>query len=469
MSILAPPYVMEERRNYKEYLDQLLDEEGCFDPNQIAVMISVVERQSVRRRDDFALKSWISGRGAPIYNRELKVGDKVVKNKINNKIQINMPKRLVKIRAGYLGGSPVKYTIDSDYYDGYPNSEDAIERAFQILDKFKRNSKLGSLHNETIKSCTAYGQAGRLMYAGVTPFNTEEAQLLCMFVPGYDCFFIYSEEWWRPELSIRYITDDGKSFDVYDKKRVTKIRDGKVSEVQDHLMGWNPLIPYFNNSDAQGNIDDCFSKVNDLDEQRSNLSSLFTSQRLILKIFQDVDVNEEEVDNTIQNGYIKLTTDENGNGKVYFEELRIDSAPVETHIEKIEAAIYKDATVVNLEDKTFGNESGEAKKFYLTTMESDCLETENSVMTSDAIMISVLANWYNRQNTQEVLVPESVKMSWSRNLPNSWKDEVDNFAKVWNKVPGERAYELLSFIDDPSSEYAKFTEEQEALYGPGPV
>jgi hypothetical protein len=448
---------MAERIDFGYLVPKLVGEDGTFDSANVSIIQDILDSNSYRRSDEVALRNWYRGTGAPINTRTPKKGDIEVTNKINNKIQQNYLRRLTRIRTGYLGGNPVKYTLNSDYY----KSEDAINSAFINMTKFMKQSNLNDIHSESIADCTLYGQSGLLLYIDTPPFSDDKKpSILAMHVNGYDCLFLASRIWWMPELSIRYVYEetDSVTVEVYDSKYIHTITDGLYISKTEHKLGHNPLIPYYNNIDRLGNMEDSLSKINDIDEQRSNLSSLLTTQGLVLKIFKDVDIDTDTVEKTEQMGYIKLKTNESGQGEVYFEELNIDSDATEKHIEELDRSVYLDAGIVNLDDKKFGNESGEAKKYYLISMEANCVDTEAKHKASDYIMWGIVSAFYSRINVP--LVADSIEIEWQRNLPTAVSDEVEAFSTVFGKVPIETAYSLLSFIKDPVSEALAYQEEQ---------
>lgn len=452
MSVKSSPYTMSVRPEFGYYVDKMLDEDGLFNKD-MTVIDQVLSINTSRRSDELELRDWSLGFGAPVNTRVLKKGTTTVTNKINNKVQHNYLKRLTRIRTGYLGGNPVKYTLDSDYYN-----EGDIDAAYRAVADFSSQSNLTDIHSETVADCTLYGQSGRLLYIDTPPFKQDaKPTIMMMHVPGYDCIFLAKYQWWMPEISIRYLNDEAHSIEVYDKKFIYTCSGGTVVSAVEHKIGYNPLIPYINNTHRTGNMEDCLSKINDIDEQRSNLSSLLTQLRLVLKIFQDVDIDIENIEQTEQMGYIKLKTNENGQGSVYFEELNIDSAATETHIKELDRAIYLDSGIVNLDDKQFGNESAAAKKFYMIPMESNCVDTESKFRASDYVLWGIVANFYRSIGVN--LYPDSINANWSRNLPYDMREDVDIAALLWDKLPRETLYSLLPFIKDPTTEAAKYAEE----------
>jgi len=456
MSTLIAPYTMSERIDFGYLVPQLVDDNKLFIPSQLNIVKEIIADNSYRRNDELDLHEWYSGRGAPINTRKLKKGDVEVTNKVNNKIQHNYLKRLTRIRTGYLGGQPIKYTLNSDYY----LKAGQIDTAYDVLHKFIDQSNLSDILAENIADCTLYGQSGRLLYVDIPPFGKDNDNvIMAMHVKGYNCIFLAEKKWWMPEISIRYLTSS--IYEIYDWKYKYVVNNDIISEPQEHMIGYNPLIPYYNNVAKTGNMDDCLSKINDIDEQRSNLSSLLTSQRLVLKIFKDVDIDTDTVEKTEQMGYIKLKTNEEGQGDVYWETLRIDSAATETHIKELEKAVYMDSGIVNLEDKQFGNESAAAKKFYLISMESNCIDTESKFKASDYMMFGILSNFYAKLNI--LIDPESVNAEWARNLPYEASEDVDNFNKLYGKMPLEELYQILPFIADPTGLSNKFMEESKKM------
>lgn len=453
MSVKVAPYTLAERVDFGYMIPQLVDDNNLFDTTKIGILEEIIGDNSYCRNDELDLHEWYSGRGAPINTRKLKKGDVEVTNKVNNKIQHNYLKRLTRIRTGYLGGQPVKYTLDSDFY----SNEGDIDKAYSALHDFISQSNLPDILAENIVDCTLFGQSGRLLYVDQSPFSANnDNTILAMHVKGYNCLFLAERRWWMPEISVRFLS--GISYyEVYDAKYKYTVNEGIIESIDEHMIGFNPLIPYYNNAAKSGNMDDCLSKINDIDEQRSNLSSLLTTQRLVLKIFKDVDIDADTVEKTEQMGYIKLKTNEDGQGDVFFEQLRIDSAASENHIKELEKAVYFDAGIVNLEDKQFGNESAAAKKFYLISMESNCIDTESKFRASDYMMLGIVSNFYQNLNTP--LQVDSIKSEWVRNLPYEMGEDIDSFVKLWGKVPIETAYEVLPFVKDPSTLAKRFVDE----------
>lgn len=457
MSVKVAPYTMSERIDYGYMVPQLVDNKGLFDTTRIGILEEIIGENSYRRNDELDLYEWYSGRGAPINTRVLKKGDVEVTNKVNNKIQHNYLKRLTRIRTGYLGGQPVKYTLDSEFYQ---NGE-GIDSAYGALHKFVTQSNLSDILAENIVDCTLYGQSGRLLYIDKSPFSTNSDNvILAMHVKGFNCLFLAERRWWMPEISIRFVSGTNL-YEVYDAKYKYTVQEGTIIKIEEHMIGFNPLIPYYNNASKSGNMDDCLSKINDVDEQRSNLSSLLTTQRLVLKIFKDVDIDADTVEKTEQMGYIKLKTNEDGQGDVFFETLNIDSDASETHIKEIEKAIYMDSGIVNLEDKQFGNESAAAKKFYLISMESNCIDTESKFRASDYMMFGIVSNFNQKLNIP--LQVDSIESEWQRNLPYEASEDVDNFVKLFGKVPLEEAYGILPFVKDPTTLAERYIDESKKV------
>lgn len=425
---------------------------GAMDSTVLKDILSVA---APRKIDEAGLKAWSRGIGAPILTRKLTIGGKEVENKINNKIQHNFPKRLTRIRTGYLAGNPVQYSINEQEFTG---TEQQLKEAQYRLKEFYIKSNMSNIHSETVSDNTSIGQAGRLLYIDNTEPNNPIVK--AMFVEGESCIFVGKGV--HPIFSIRLIDSD--NIDVYDDSSIYHYTNASsdivLSSTEEHNLSSNPLIPYYNNIDTRGNFEDSLGKINDVDEQRSNLSSLFTNQRLAMKIFTDLDVDDNAIEQNIQQGTLSIKT-KDGKGSFHTEQIIIPSEPLERHIEELERSIYLDAGITNIEDKQFGNESGEAKKYYLIPMESNCKDTETKHRASDLRMLTIWADYWRSLGVS--VDPINIDVVWNRNLPVSRKDDADWLTAMEGRAPRAFVYSKMDTIENPEQLASQFEEENEAL------
>ena len=82
-------------------------------------------------------------------------------------------------------------------------------------------------------------------------------------------------------------------------------------------------------------------------------------------------------------------------------------------------------------------------------MEANCNETEAKFKAADAVMWDMIGKHYSSIGLP--LRGDSISGTWQRNLPSAVSEEIDNFAKVYGKIPLVEALSLLSFIEDPEA------------------
>ena len=436
MSVKLPPYTTAEVPHTTEPIETGKDIQDVLDEWQMRLI------------DEASIRSWAKGQGAPILTRRLtrKFKDQVIeaKSKINNRIQHNFLKRIIRIRAGYLGGNPVRYS----------HAEDAVQ---ELITGFVDRGGLSDVHAMNISDCTAIGRSGRLIYIGE---SRGEPHLFVKHVPGERCIFV--GDMYEPSHSIRVISED--TIEIYDTSNRTICKHGstgwEVQEVDPHNLKHNPLIPYYNNTDRMGNAEDCLSKINDIDESRSNLSSLFAQQRLALHVFKDVDISTDQLEQCVQMGHIVLKTMD-GQGDYSIETIPIPSEPLEKHIEELEKAVYLDSGVTNIEDRVFGSESGEAKKFYLLPMEANCKDTESKFRRSDYFMWRIFCDYYNQFGFS--IWPEDIEATWTRALPVSRKEDAAWLATTDGRVPKRFIFANMDTVEDPVALADEFEREEERV------
>ena len=385
----------------------------------------------------------------PIFNRIPRFDES--SDTVNNKLNNDFFSDIVDFKVGYFAGKPVGYsystTKESEEMTG---GEEAIDVATKALTDFVTRNNMYDVDMQTTKYATICGYSGRLFY--IDPEGNERV----MPVSPFETIVLSNTNMTEPEYAIRYYSvkdiNDRTVWKVefYDSEFIYYY-EGSLSNLvfinkQPHLFDYCPLQGIPNNEELMGDAEKVLSLIDAYDRTASDSSNEIESFANSYMVFENVQINEEEIKKAQKSGAISFFNG-GGNGKVYFLTKDINDTFNENFLNRLEDNIYRFSKTPNLNDESFGSASGISLKFKLTGLETKCGMFEAKMMSAGTYMFKLLASaWSKKKITVD---PLQCMMEFKRNFPLDVASEADTVQKLKAAgLPDEIAFKVLSFIDD---------------------
>lgn len=398
--------------------------------------------------------------GVPIFGRRPRFGggEETINHKINN----DFFSEIVDFKTGYFAGNPIAYSYSDtresledtgDTGDNATEMEAARDAASKAITDFVTRSNMFDVDMECTKFASICGYAGRLFY--IDPDGEERV----MVVPPNECIILSkTRDITQPTFGVRYyrvknIQDNEiVKAEFYDAETIYYAEGGsesnlKIVEKQPNLFGRCPLQGIPNNREMQGDAEKVLALIDAYDRaisDNSNESDAFANAYMV---FENINVNEEEMHKMQVSGAFQFATGSNG-GKVYFLTKEINDGFIEHHLERLEENIYRFSKTPNLSDEAFGTASGISLKFKLTGLETKCGMFEAKMISAGTYMFQLLASAWEKKTIK--IDPLQCCMTFKRNFPLDLLSEAQAVqALIAAGMPDRVAYEIaLSCVED---------------------
>lgn len=398
--------------------------------------------------------------GVPIFGRRPRFADG--NDAINHRINNDFFSEIVDFKTGYFAGNPVAYSYSDtqesfddtgDAGDSEKEKEKARDIAAKALTDFVVRSNMFDIDMECTKYASICGYAGRLFY--IDPLGDERV----MVVPPNECIILSkTRDITQPTFGVRYYTTKDISdntivkAEFYDSDFIYYAEGGsiaalKITDKQPNLFGCCPLQGIPNNREMLGDAEKVLALIDAYDRAISDANNESDAFANAYMVFENISVNEAEVQKMQVSGAFTFTSGPNG-GKVYFLTKEINDGFIEHHLDRLEENIYRFSKTPNLSDEAFGTASGISLKFKLTGLETKCGMFEAKMISAGVYMFQLLANvWAKKQIKVD---PLQCAMSFKRNFPLDLVSEAQAVQSlIAAGLPKRVAFDVaLSCVDD---------------------
>ena len=383
--------------------------------------------------------------GVPIFNRMPRFDE--ASDTINNKLNNDYFGDIIDFKVGYFAGVPISYSYSSnDESIEDTGGVEAVDEATKTLTDFIARNNMFKVDMQTTKFASICGYSGRLFY--VDPEGNERV----MPISPFETIILSSTDITEPEYGIRYYSYK----DIHDKT-IWKVEfyddkfiyyyEGNLSNLkfvksQLHMFDYCPLQGIPNNAEFMGDAEKVLSLIDAYDRVLSDANNEIESFANAYMVFENVKIDKNIVEQAQKTGAISYFNGA-GNGSVHFLTKDINDAFTEHQLDRLEENIYDFSKTPNLKDESFGNASGNALKFKLTSLETKCGMFQAEMMSAGTYMFKLLASAWNKRKIN--IDPLQCMMDFNRNFPMDIASEADTVQKL---KAAEIAFKVLSFVDD---------------------
>ena len=408
--------------------------------------------------------------------------------KIDNRVSVSFPARIVENRVGYLLGEAQRVVISRMIPKGQGllgKTLGVVKTAFggkvtqeledkytqedkDLLADFRAENDMPDQDVEVGKYMAACGYAGRLLSLADS-VNKEtgkpEKYVKVEVVEPWACLFLATGEIYDPTYALRAYTEadeSGKEIRILRFYTVDKIFVFAFNEMgravytheEEHAFGGVPLIGYPNNGELLPAFWRGISKIIDYQERVSSRSSELEAERDGYTVFLDIDISEKERESARKKGGVLGHSKKGCSHPARIERLEkhIDTAAHKDHLERLKEDVDRDCGHVDLDDeKVVGAASYIALKLKTLPLEIQGMMFQKKFVAADLQIYWLLFN-YVHTTTGRFLYYRDVSTTWIRSLPKNLPEEVDMVTKLKGVTSDVTAFSVASFISDPEKE-----------------
>jgi SPP1 family phage portal protein len=264
--------------------------------NVVAVLEEAMKLHEKNRSEIDYLWKYYKGE-QPVLQRS-----KTVRPEICNRIVENRANEIVSFKVGYLCGEPIQY-VGRTCEESVTTSVGTLNEYMFLVDK-------PALDQEVVEWGMICGTANR-MVLGNDAYTSEsdEAPFEMFTLDPRDSFVVYSNDVKRRRmLGVKYNTDDfgTKTFSAYSDNLYFTIKDGKVTEVKAHALGFEPIIEYPANNARLGAFEIVLPLLDSINNIESNrMDGIEQFVQAFVK-FINCDITKEDFEALKDLGAIKV-------------------------------------------------------------------------------------------------------------------------------------------------------------------
>lgn len=388
----------------------------------------------------------------PIFNRKPRFPES---DPINNKINNDFFSEIVDFKVGYFAGKATSYSYSTtEESEETTGGEAAVTLAGKTLSDFMTRNNMFDVDMETTKLASICGYSGRLFYV-----DKEGNERVTPCAP-YETIVMSKTDISEPQYAVRYFsTKDIRDkiaykAEFYDEMNIAFYTGDSLdnlventAENKPHMFDYCPLQGISNNREMIGDTEKVLYSIDAYDRILSDCNNEIESFANAYMVFENADLEDEEMLKVQNSGAIKIRSGANG-GKIYFLTKDINDAFTEHQLNRIESNIYRFSKTPNLTDESFGAASGISLKFKLTGLETKCGMFQAKMLTAGTFMFKLLASSWRKKSI--VVDPLQCIMEFKRNFPLDILNEAQAVqALISAGLPKEVAFNVgLSCIDD---------------------
>lgn len=424
----------------------VLQADGRLTNNQIIKLIKAREQELPEL---LALQQYYRGKNPTILSKDLA--------EHQNRIPVPYGRLLVKIVVGFMYKSGlISYSLNEGARgDSYFN---LVEDVFKANREAELNTELG-------KDQTIFGEAYELHYIdndqGVDQFAK---------IPVHEFIPVYNYDI-KPKLiaGIRYYAEkDGatkKAFvEVYYADEVISYSltgtSLKETDHKEHPYGQVPVVVYRNNEDLQGDLE--------------HIQKLIDAYDLLISTFLDDEEKFAEAILLLYGKYLDAESLEKlqklrvidglkDGDKLEYLTKDLSVSGRRELLEIIRQEIHRQSLIPDMTDPTtLGQKSGEAFIYLFALFELLAGEKQSYFAQGLKKRIELITQTLSYPKGSKVGDPDSIKISFTRNLPKNLTMLADVVSKLWGMASEKTLLSLLPFVENPEGELKQKDEEAES-------
>lgn len=400
-------------------------------------------------------------------------------NKPDNRLIVNLPKKLVNTFNGFFSGE----SVDIKYTDKDTNNSQIDSINDQIQEWLKLNNYT-DLFSEWSKQADIYGRSYLRLYLT----DNEIHMAICS---PRDTFVVYDDSVRHtPLFAVTYSTSSIKTHGTLilpdadyqfsntrgsiETTNTTLMQNeqGETVEMVDtkdvHNFDTLPVIEFAENAERMGVFDDVISLVDSVDRVLSDKNNDVDSFADAYMVVTGIRLTPKQIEQIRNNRLINLymedkasfTGETKQDPQVSFLTPDSNDTTQENTLNRAIDLIYQITQIVNLNDSNFGMSaqsiSGVALINRYQPMQAKARTKAQKMDNALRDMFRVLFQHWN------VSVPVSdLTFDHKQAIPHNISEEADTVKKLDGQVSQETKLKALSMISDPAKEIEKLHDEQE--------
>lgn len=388
-----------------------------------------------------------------------------VKGRPNYSINVNMAKYIIDVATGYAFGNPIKYTTDED------NAKDILDRIQYV----HKNCNIAELDFQQGGDMATYGVSYQLVMAVGTEGAIEDRILIKHLNPLQTFFVVDNTILENPVCAIYFYNYKENNIDktkiyVYDNDFLYIFVDkgGAVTlegEVEQHNMGYIPIIQCLNNDDAFSDIQCVTDLLDSLSLAVSNNTDNLQSIANAILAISGGTLNKEQIDQINEFKVANLPV-----GAVMQWIIKnVDPTAEQQQIDNLLNFIFQISQVPDLTDDAFGgNQSGVAMQYKLWGLDQLWVTKTTKYKKAIVQRLKILMHLLQYQFKNTVQMLDEINITFDKNLPKDNSAEYAMVQALKDVVSKRTLLENISIVDDVEAEIKALDEEAEKnadLYG----
>lgn len=266
------------------------------DSNIVAELEKAMNKHTFNREEIEYLWNYYRGK-QPILTRK-----KAVRPEICNRVVENRANEIVSFKVGYLCGEPIQYIGR--------NGNEVVSKGVSQLNEMMFSESKDTQDKELVEWQMICGTA----YRYVMPdnlFEIDDAPFEIFTLDPRDTFVVYTNEIGnKPLFAVKYSTDEWgqKTFSVYSNNHFWRIKDGNITQSDEHYLGMIPIFEYPANNARQGAFEIVLPLLDAINNVASNRMDGIEQFIQALMKFKNCDISTEDFQALKDLGAVKFTS-----------------------------------------------------------------------------------------------------------------------------------------------------------------
>ena len=391
--------------------------------------------------------------------------------KVDERIPCDFYSDIVDTKQGYMGN---EVTIEVDKASV---KEGVYDKAVEVLHDFHRLNYSVDQNSEMVKVAARDGVGYRLLYV-----PEGRAEIRTKLLPASEAMLFTDASLGETQYGIRFwyvedITYHGTqkvstkrtAVEWYDKESITyyidngrgeyKLDTSKGAEgVQQHLFDGVPIVKFSNNEEGIAEPEKAIALIDAHDTIISATVSEIEQLRLAYMAVKGLGstVDDEFIQRLEQTGVFPLDTD--GDVKFVTKDMAVQG--VKIILDELRTNIYQFSRSIDLSKDYGGDLRVIGWQVALLNLENSCKVTERKFsrgLREQYRMVCALWNQWGETDIEYL----DLAFTFTRNFPKDLGSEAKILIDLLGGVSRRKAFELVSFIDDPDAELEAVKEDSE--------
>lgn len=423
-----------------EDIDQLINsEQGIKDLEQMLRVFLTVQKPRIE-----TLESYSKGRNATILSGRRRIEA----NKADYRISHNYGGYISDFITGFILGNPL--TIGSEL-EGSDDIDD--------IDSIHFGNDIDSLNYDLAYDASRYGRAFELHY------RNEHSEDKIVLINPNEMFVIRSADVTKRILgAVHCPVYNGLVYlSVYTDQSIIQFepfKEGTVvlrnPEIKEHYYGMVPVVEWWNNRYRTGDFEAVIPIIDAYDSAQSDTANYMSDLNdALLVISGDVESSGMEKSDLVAMAQANILVLESGRlgaekeSRLSAEYLykQYDVAGVEAYKDRLLNDIYKISKVPNIDDQSFGTQSGIALQYKLIGLRQIQAIKENYFAKALRRRYRLIENIHSSLH-DTVIKADALTFTFHPNLPQDVWEEVEKFVQTGGEISQQTLRELASFTDE---------------------